>query len=73
VKVLVEASAVLEGVCTMLFVHNRTHRKPAVKRSTAVKIDALCEYRHSFLCLDDAPSMMYLGGLYTLREDMAVR
>jgi hypothetical protein len=57
----------------MLFVHKRTHRKPAVKRRTAVKIDALCEYRHSFLWLDDAPTMMYLGRLYTLHKEVPLK
>jgi hypothetical protein len=41
VKVLVEAPPALVGVCTMSFVHNRTHKKPAVKRSTAVNMAAL--------------------------------
>jgi hypothetical protein len=58
VKVLVDASAVLVGVWTMLLVHSRTHRKPAVKSSTAVKMAALCEYRHSLLWPNDEPAIV---------------
>lgn len=46
VNVLEDRSA-LVGVFTSPFVHSRTHKNPAVKRSTAANIDALWEYCHS--------------------------
>jgi hypothetical protein len=48
VNVLVESFA-LDGVWTMSLVHSKTHRNPAVKSRTAVKIDRLCEYCHDLL------------------------
>lgn len=38
-NVFVIALVALDGVWTMPLVHRRVHRKPAVKRSTAVRIE----------------------------------
>jgi hypothetical protein len=46
------------GVLKMSLTHSRTHRKPAMKSKTAVKIAALCAYRHSLLCMNDEHAIM---------------
>lgn len=47
------ASVALDAVLTMPLVHRRVHRKPAVKRRTAVSMERLWEYSHSVLLFED--------------------
>lgn len=56
------AFAALVGVRTMLFVHSRVHRNPARNKSTAKKMDALCEYWNNALLPKAEPAMMVNSG-----------
>lgn len=53
VNVSVMALVALDRVWTMPLVHSRVHKKPAVKRRTAVSMDRLWEYSHSVLLFED--------------------
>jgi hypothetical protein len=70
VNVLMKGSFALVKVWTRSLVHRRTHRKPAVNIRTAQKMDALCEYFHSFFWSTIVPELTGFSlGLGWLRID----
>ena len=63
VNVRTSGPAVPVSVLTMLFVHSSVHKNPAVKRSTAHAIDALCEYCQRWL-LSNRERAMFRSNVY---------